>query len=38
MGFYNALSVFLMLRAGPKGYAEALKTKKELKAEQQVSA
>ena len=38
MGLYNALSVFLMLRAGPNGYAEALKSKNEIKAEQQASA
>ena len=38
MGFYNALSVFLMLRAGPNGYAEALKTKNKIKAEQKGDA
>ena len=32
MGFYNTLAVFLMLRAGPYGYAEALKRVKEKKA------
>lgn len=28
MGFYSALAVFLMLRAGPQGYADALKSQR----------
>jgi len=31
MGFYSALYVFLMLRAGPHRYAEALKSVQEAK-------
>jgi TRAP-type C4-dicarboxylate transport system permease small subunit len=31
MGFYSALHVFLMLRAGPHRYAEALKSVQEAK-------